>query len=1002
MPYRILPQQIPQERRSEINQKILFAIDTGKDTIPRETIYNCYSGLGGLHSLKQDDFANYRDYSQAKKEFEMGQFFTPHELCRRMVELIAPTPSETVLDMCCGMGNFFNFLPNPFNTYGFDIDPNAVRVARHLYPDAHIDLCDIRQYKSEQSFDVLIGNPPFNLEMEGSPSQFYYLNKAYWMLAPAGLLAVVVPYSFLQDEFWNSSRIKAINDDFSFIGQTRLDPDTFAGVGVQEFETKVMVLMRRSENIAQTPYKADEFVTMEELAVRVQQARKLKQEQRIQLNRENLVENTEEYKTYQYKVKKYLYELKKHPHLQKHYGKALALVTKLRTQKPPDNCSHEEYKEWEKHKLTPAKVLAVLRRYICNQYVVPRKEVALVRTSYGFKLKEYAPRLLDGIDRKYVPLYELIANGSGLPFYGKMTPALHAQYASAMKVIERKRRAYQRQSQVFSKMERNPMLDAYVRGLSFKNKELKTCYFLDLQQRDMGLAYQKDYSLLNWQQGSGKTGVAYHFAKRLLEYTGRVKNVVIVAPAIAIKLTWKPFLTRNEQSYILAHKPQDLEHVPPGVTVIVSLSMLRDLKRSLMQFVKMRSRKICLVFDESDELTNHTAKRTRITLDIFRRVRYKMLTTGTTTRNNINELYSQFELLYNNSANMMCWCRTIYYENKEKEIVSQPNSDYGRPFPARRGAALFKACHCPGKVTVFGVDKQNQDIYNKEELRALIEKTIITRKFREFAGDKYEIVHHTVAPSDGEREVQRIIMEEFFRIVHQYFAKMENARKEAQFNLIRQIQLLIRSCSTPNYMEGYYGDEYPSKVAMIAKKIRRMKKLVAVGCTSREALSMYEDCLRKQFPERPLFVINGDISFERRDKIIDQFEASGNGILVCTQQSLKSSVNIPMCDDVILEALQWNIPRMEQFYFRFIRLDSPGITNVHFVSYEDSIEQNLMQLILTKERLNEFIKSGEVMDQSDIYEEFDISPTIIDSLLHHETDKEGRSYFSWGGQRICA
>ena len=74
--YAIIPQQIPQGMRAEVNEKILFAIDSGKDLIPAESIYNCYTGIGGLHNLKQSDFANYHEYAEAKKESEMGQFFT--------------------------------------------------------------------------------------------------------------------------------------------------------------------------------------------------------------------------------------------------------------------------------------------------------------------------------------------------------------------------------------------------------------------------------------------------------------------------------------------------------------------------------------------------------------------------------------------------------------------------------------------------------------------------------------------------------------------------------------------------------------------------------------------------------------------------------------------------------------------------------------------------------------------------------------------------------------
>ena len=146
-----------------------------------------------------------------------------------------------------------------------------------------------------------------------------------------------------------------------------------------------------------------------------------------------------------------------------------------------------------------------------------------------------------------------------------------------------------------------------------------------------------------------------------------------------------------------------------------------------MRFVKRTSGKLCLVFDESDEITNPTSQRTRNILCIFRRLRYKILDTGTTTRNNIAELYSQFELLYNNLVNMICWSPQVYHENRDHEIEEENNPDYGTPFPAFRGHVLFRACHCPGKATVFGIEKQNQDVYNKDELSELIGKTVITR-----------------------------------------------------------------------------------------------------------------------------------------------------------------------------------------------------------------------------------------------------------------------------------
>ena len=997
--YTIIPQQIPPDKRAEINEKILFAINLGKDMIPAESIYNCYTGIGGLHNLKQSDFNSYHEYAEAKKEFEMGQFFTPHEICRDMVDILSPASSEMILDMCCGMGNFFNHLPNQHNAYGFDIDGKAISVAKYLYPDAHIEKCDIQQYRPEQHFDAIIGNPPFNLKFDFRLSQEYYIDKAYHLLNPAGFLMIIVPASFMQNEFWEKSRVSRVNEDFSFIGQTRLSPHAFTSVGVDNFNTKIMVFLRRSQHIEMTPYNTDEFVSMAELKERVKRAREMKHRLRLDLMRETNRIDKEELEHFEYKLAKYMYELKAHKRLNKHIDKATALVTKFRNQKPPENATNEQMKEWERKKLTTAKVLATIRKYITSQNVVPRKEIALVKTSYGFKLKQYAPRLLDKTEHRSASINNLILGHGTLPMPESVTEENMKQIRTAHKIIRRKQLEHIIQNQIFSDMQTEDSFAEYLDNASFMNKDGERCEFTKLQKHDINLVLQKKYALLNWQQGSGKTAAVYHRAKYLLKY-GKVRNVIILSPAIATNMTWAPFLSVNKEQYQMIRTYKDLENVPKGIFLLISTSMVGKLKRELMRFVKLSSRKLCLIFDESDEITNPSSQRTRHILSVFRRLIYKILDTGTTTRNNIAELYSQFELLYNNSVNMTCWCDSIYHENKDKAIECENNPHYGEPFPAFRGHILFKSCHCPGKATVFGIEKQNQDIYNKEELFELIGKTIITRKFRDFAGEKYRIRTHTVSPSKGEHEVYRVIIEEFCRICELYYNSTGDTKKDAGLRLMRQIKLLIKACSVPHLISGYYGDDYPSKTRYIDSLIRKIRGKVAIGCTTLAALELYEHHIRECFPDRPIYVVKGDVSFKKRQCIVKEFDSTINGILICTQQSLSSSVNIPSCNDVILESLQWNIPKMEQFYFRFIRLDSKEMKDVHYVTYEDSVEQNLMALVLVKERLNEFIKTGEVKEQSEIFEEFDITMSVIDSLLIRTKDSEGKIHISWGSQRI--
>ena len=539
-----------------------------------------------------------------------------------------------------------------------------------------------------------------------------------------------------------------------------------------------MVFFRKSIHIGVQTYNAEEFITAEELGKRISEARAMKHRLRFDLMRETNRIDKEELELFEYKLAKYMYELKAHAKLNRHIAKAEALVTKFRNQKPPENATNEQGKEWERKKLTTKKVLAVLRRYITSQNVVSREEVALVKSSYGFKLKQYAPRLLDKVPHKAAGINDLVLGRAVLPMPEFPTEKNMRQIRAAEKLIGRKRRQYEVQNQQFADMKPDTRLTEYLDRMTFVNKDGDVCEFTALQKHDQNLVLQKRYALLNWQQGLGKTAAVYHRAKYLLKYR-KIRNVIILAPAIATNMTWIPFLSMNREQFRVVRSNADLETVSEGVFLVLSTSMLGKLKRGLARFVRRTSRKLCLVFDESDEITTPSSQRTRHILSLFRRLRYKILDTGTTTRNNIAELYSQFKLLYNNSINMICWSGRVYHENRDKEIEEENNPHYGEPFSAFRGHVLFRACHCPGKSTVFGIEKQNQDVYNKEELAGLIGKTVITRKFRDFAGEKYRIRTHTVIPSGGECEVYRVIIEEFCRICELYYNCTGDAKKDA-------------------------------------------------------------------------------------------------------------------------------------------------------------------------------------------------------------------------------
>lgn len=162
MKYKNLGQNIPQEARKELNEKILHLIacnQAAANGITPEDIYNAYTGDGGLHGLNFSDFDNYAEFSSAKKEIENGQFFTSHPICEFVMAALAMNKQELVADLTCGMGNFFNFVPVESNAYGCEIDAKAYKVAHYLYPAANLVRDDIRSYSIPLKMDYVAGNP---------------------------------------------------------------------------------------------------------------------------------------------------------------------------------------------------------------------------------------------------------------------------------------------------------------------------------------------------------------------------------------------------------------------------------------------------------------------------------------------------------------------------------------------------------------------------------------------------------------------------------------------------------------------------------------------------------------------------------------------------------------------------------------------------------------------------------------------------------------------------
>jgi len=207
--------------------------------------------------------------------------------------------------------------------------------------------------------------------------------------------------------------------------------------------------------------------------------------------------------------------------------------------------------------------------------------------------------------------------------------------------------------------------------------------------------------------------------------------------------------------------------------------------------------------------------------------------------------------------------------------------------------------------------------------------------------------------------------------------------------------MLLNSTSYPEGFREFEG-KISTKILKVKNLVKDINEHVAIGCTRKKVVNYYVRMFNLWFPNRKIFSITGQVPIEKRMQIIKEYRNSKNGILICTQQSLEEGLNIEFVNHAIIESMNWNLPKMSQWYFRFIRLNSENKTTVYFINYDQSIENNLFALIMAKENIAKIVK----LQDENIFSEYGFDNSILNHILQRVKDEEGKMQISWGKQKF--
>lgn len=169
----------------------------------------------------------------------MGQYFTPEKVVSCMVELLAPTAQERILDPFCGAGRLLSECGHYIHThepqtahslqlYGIEKNERMVRItATEMFLRAHNTysvhcsdaLLDFENYPdwAPHSFDMILTNPPFGAQLHHTafaqlghfelirsngytPLEVVGLERCLQWLKPGGRMGIILPDGVLSNQ----------------------------------------------------------------------------------------------------------------------------------------------------------------------------------------------------------------------------------------------------------------------------------------------------------------------------------------------------------------------------------------------------------------------------------------------------------------------------------------------------------------------------------------------------------------------------------------------------------------------------------------------------------------------------------------------------------------------------------------------------------------------------------------------------------------------------------
>ncbi|MDD4970803.1 MAG: N-6 DNA methylase [Paludibacter sp.] len=204
----------------------------------------------------------------------LDQFYTPYMVIEKMFGLALKhgfkySAGKKILEPACGIGRFFEYVPQFCAAVGYEIDKYAATITKLKFPnftiinDAFetIFFSKIKRYEMPASdFDLVIGNPPYReftskwaviedsmketekTRTDAATYDQYFMMRGVDLLKPGGLLIFIIPNTFLSNDNKYNLFKEKLNKKAELIDAYRLPNKIFSQTDIS---TDIVVIKKR-------------------------------------------------------------------------------------------------------------------------------------------------------------------------------------------------------------------------------------------------------------------------------------------------------------------------------------------------------------------------------------------------------------------------------------------------------------------------------------------------------------------------------------------------------------------------------------------------------------------------------------------------------------------------------------------------------------------------------------------------------------------------------------